>query len=50
MKGGLKYIILTLFIFGILNADTFKVKINDEVKLIPAFREARALYIASGFA
>jgi N-acetylmuramoyl-L-alanine amidase len=46
MKGGLKYIILTLFIFGILNADTFKVKINDEVKLIPAFREARALYIS----
>jgi N-acetylmuramoyl-L-alanine amidase len=46
MKGGLKYIILTLFIFGILNADTFKVKINGEVKLIPAFREARALYIS----
>jgi len=46
LKGRLKYIVLTLFIFRILNADTFKVKINDEVKLIPAFREARALYIS----
>ncbi len=46
MRCGLKHLVLILFISGILNADTFKVKVNDEVKLIPAFREARALYIS----
>ncbi len=41
-----KYLILILIGFETLIADVFKVKVNDKVEMIPAFREARTLYIS----
>ncbi|CUU06416.1 N-acetylmuramoyl-L-alanine amidase [Candidatus Kryptobacter tengchongensis] len=42
----LKYLVLILLIFETLNADVFKVKINNKIEVIPAFREAKTLYIS----
>ncbi len=41
-----KYIFLIFLVIAVSRADVFKVKINDRVELIPAFREARTLYIS----
>lgn len=41
-----KYFVFVFLIFETLNADVFKVRINDRVEVIPAFYEARTLYIS----
>ncbi len=46
MKKVLKYLVLVSFIVEVSTADIFRVKINDKVEVIPAFREAKALYIS----
>ncbi len=46
MKKVLKYLVLVSLIVEVSSADIFKVKINDKVEVIPAFREAKALYIS----
>ncbi len=42
----IKYLLLFFIAIEISKSDVFKVKINDKVELIPAFREARTLYIS----
>jgi len=42
----LKYLVIIFFVFEISSADVFKVKVNDKVGVIPAFREAKTLYIS----
>lgn len=42
----LKYLVFTFLIFETLNADVFKVKVNNRIEVIPAFREAKTLYIS----
>ena len=41
-----KYFVFVFLIFETLIADVFKVRINDKVEVIPAFYEARTLYIS----
>lgn len=41
-----KYFVLVFLIFETLNADIFKVKINDKIEVIPAFYEAKTLYVS----
>lgn len=42
----LKCLLIFALMFEISIADVFKVKINDKVELIPAFREAKTLYVS----
>lgn len=46
VKALIGYLALLFLLSGISNADVFKVKINDKTELIPAFREAKTLYIS----
>lgn len=47
MKKAFKYLVFFIFLMlGFSFADIFKVKVNDKIELIPAFREAGTLYVS----